>query len=92
MPNLTPSLETPMRRAINKNLLKSIAGQLIFCPICGDIMDYRRTVAVSFMRGDNPVATKGCCGSCFDDVMRGNAERIAQEHDLALDIVDGRAK
>lgn len=92
MPTLTPSLTTPMQREINKQLLKHIAGKLIFCPICGDIMDYRRTVAVSFMKGDTPVATKGCCGSCFDDVMRGSAERIAKEHGLTLDIVDGRAK
>jgi hypothetical protein len=65
MPTITPSLATPMQREINKQLLKHIAGKLIFCPICSDIMDYRRTVAVSFMKGDTPVATKGCCGECF---------------------------
>jgi hypothetical protein len=83
---------TPLAKELNKQLLKHIAGSTIFCPICSDIMDYRRTVAVSFMRGNNPVATKGCCGTCFDEVMRANAERIAKEHEMTIDIVDGRAK
>ena len=88
----THAILTPLSKELNKQLLKHLAGSMIFCPVCDDIMDYRRTVAVSFMKGDSPIATKGCCGTCFDEVMRANAERIAKEHGVTLDIVDGRAK
>lgn len=90
MPTLPQNIAQPMHRALNRNLLKSIAGHNIFCPACQSIMDWRGTVVITFMKGDKPLTTKGCCVDCWDSSMRDKAHAIAAAHGATLDVVDAR--
>jgi hypothetical protein len=54
-----------MKRTLERNLVKSIAGRLITCPGCGSIMDCKTTVVVSTMKGNTVSKTMGVCAKCW---------------------------
>lgn len=88
------TLLSPMHRTIKRNLLKYAAGRAIFCPICETIMDWKKTVLITFPSG----GTRTSCTSCFDKEMaKAKAEFPRRDEPGAwdkalarLDILDGR--
>jgi hypothetical protein len=80
-----------MKRTLERNLVKSIAGRLITCPGCGSIMDCKTTVVVSTMKGNTVSKTMGVCAKCW--MKRGWLACSVLEHPETkqwADVVDGR--
>lgn len=78
------SLDAMMQRTLNRNLLKYAAGRAIFCPICGNVMDQKRTVIIT--AGE---VTKTMCGQCWDSEVK---PKIRADVVAKLDILDGRVE
>lgn len=72
----------PMRRTIARNALKYAAGTAIFCPLCGNIMDCKRTVIVE--AGN---VTKVLCAPCWDNEIK---PRLSPERLDQIEVTDGR--
>ena len=99
---LPAAVEDFTRTVIESNLLKYSAGRAIFCNCCGDIMDWRKTVAATLhgtpkSRTDEIVVRAYVqCARCYDarkDKLAAVVEHMAvkaPECKVRLEVVDGR--
>lgn len=62
-PLTSADIYEPFKRHLLRETLKYAAGTAIFCPLCKNIMDFRRTTLVS-VSIDGKLAT--CKPFCFD--------------------------
>ena len=82
-----------LERQLKRNMLRWHVGQVIFCPACGGILDFRRAVEIDVLQAGKLVKSMVVCAGCFDGKVKDNAKGMLQElsHlDLALEITDGR--
>jgi hypothetical protein len=52
----------PLRRTVNRELVRHAAATAVFCPHCGAIMDMASTVLVSASHGRHWVGCAACWG------------------------------
>lgn len=78
-----------MARTVNRNLLKYAVGRAMFCPSCETIMDYRRAVLITVMRGNDTLATKCLCTKCWDP-KQSTFTTAMTDKGLSVELVDGR--
>jgi hypothetical protein len=81
-----------MRKTVERNLCKSVAGQLITCPACDDIMDCRETVVVSIHKPDGAwVGTRVLCTKCWMRKGWSTLERVfGAQSEAIVEVIDGR--
>lgn len=85
--SVTSQTENTLKATIDKRLLRHAVGHAIFCPSCGEILDYRRAVLAT-----GPAVSATLCVKCWDRTVerlkgRGmTAEQIASK----IDVIDGR--
>lgn len=56
---------SPMKKAIDKELLKYTAGHHIFCPQCKEILDWETVVIIDVFHGEKKKGSLVCCSNCF---------------------------
>ncbi len=71
-----------MKRNINRNLLKHAAGTAIWCPVCENILDHKKTAILTF----NHMEIVRCT-PCLDQMKVQLGARLANS---AVTILDGR--
>ena len=63
--NTTDAFFNPLKQHINKELLKYAAGLNIFCPNCGNILDWKTVVLIDAFKGSKHLGQKTGCTKCF---------------------------
>lgn len=86
------SFLNPMKKTLNRNLLKYAAGHHIFCPGCNNIMDHKNTVVVTNKKTGKTMVN---CGKCHDAGIKRAGERVGHDKvqkELAgnYEVIDGR--
>lgn len=61
-----------MQKTINRNMLKYAAGHAIFCPSCGNILDYRASVLWESPSGKNGISCADCWRKGFEKIHDDN--------------------
>lgn len=85
---------SPLEARLKRNMLRWHVGQVIFCPCCGAVMDYRRAVEVDVLQAGKLAKSLVVCASCFDGKVKANAKAMVEEMprlDLTVEITDGRS-
>lgn len=85
----SPAILDPMKRTINRKLLKYAAGRSVFCIRCQCIMDWKRTSIVSLLHHGDPVKTFVLCTPCWlkqEETVRAQVQEKGAEY--ALDVVN----
>ena len=90
-----------LEKHLHKQLLRYAAGHYIFCPVCLEILDCRRTVTaelivkVSGFKDSNTSLTR--CDKCWDRTWKAGLDRVIarvkEKHPTAectLEVIDGR--
>lgn len=83
-----------LKRVVTIELLKSAAGRMIFCPSCGNGLDWKDAVLMT-ISGENSAAGISC-GTCFDTQLARLSKRIGRTItvddlvDTGCDVDDGR--
>lgn len=62
-----PEVSGWLAKKIRTETLKYAAGRQMFCPKCGDIMDYRRTALIEVLATDGGRASQAYCTKCVTD-------------------------
>ena len=92
--NDTMKLDPFLKTHLNRQLLRHSAGRAIFCPGCQRIMDWSRTVVVSFHTKGACIKTWTLCSTCFDkrrESFTAGMEQVRPKvPDISMEIVDGR--
>jgi hypothetical protein len=84
---------SPMKRTLERNMLKFQVGQAIFCPGCKSVMDCRRAVGLDWHDDatDELKGSRVVCASCFDaKLSNGRIERQSAGPGLHVKVQDGR--
>lgn len=50
---------------MNGELLKYAAGHYIFCPVCGDLLDWKTVVIIEVYKGSDYKGQQVACTKCF---------------------------
>lgn len=91
-----------IRTPIESNLLRFAAGHNIFCPACGDVMDWRKTTIATIYgvpkgKTAEEIVRQFCsCSECWDKRKVAFYEGVAKstaklpECKIRTEIVDGR--
>ena len=72
-----------MQTTITRNLLKYAAGRSIFCPLCQEVLDCKRTVIL-----EAGSISKTLCASCWDTTLKPLIE--AKGILAKCEVTDGR--
>ncbi len=87
-------LRSTMEKTLTKNLLKYIAGRVMFCPDCDKVMDCKKTVSADFkVKGENKASWNGCT-TCWDKravATLANIARLNEAEDVyTIEVLDSR--
>jgi hypothetical protein len=88
-------LGSMMEHTVRRNLLKYAAGQHMFCRVCENVLDCRRTSIATVKDGDKDVRTYVTCSSCMAARMPHLKEAMSKAnekhpgHNFTVELIDG---
>jgi predicted RNA-binding Zn-ribbon protein involved in translation (DUF1610 family) len=62
---MTDTFFDPFKQHINRELLKYAAGTHMFCPNCGNVLDWKTVVLIDAFRDGKHLGQKTGCTNCF---------------------------